>query len=951
MAVIAKGNAAIVINEDETEAKLVFTPDQEGLGWDPDAAVKLAREQNLSPVPAPAALEQFMQKASRAKAPMETVIVEGLPAEPAAPETVSWETLAIPSDIEPFREEALSKAGAPSLVRVRVEKVKRDTLVKKPGKFPFMPAKEEIVTVWDKKEIREPVTVDPVPKDLRYAERDGKLGTIAPPKPGKPGKNVFGRPIAAPILEDPLFYLGGGIRREKNELRSEYTGFIRIGSNWADIVSLAKPSWELTTGSDRVTLFFKFHPGDPRFPIPKGEDILTEAKKKGADPENLIEAAEIDKAVADSMKSKEDLFAFSLFTVQEAEARVDISDDLLKAELYLRKGVAGARPLEMRTISEVIKNSKVQEFNAEELKGAIHAFMEGSAVALCYVMVEGKAATRGGDKEVQLLVQPLEDEPKSVLIKRFREMKIAPDPLKQGFPISEADQLAVVEKGAKLAQITQPPQGEQGKDIYGRLIPGLPGNDPDLKLFEGLHQQGSLIAADSSGLLLVKGSGKVFWGTIIDYRDARALVQVSRDAMEASVEIFRELGPGLPLTRELVVKALAEAGVVKGINNEAVETACKLAKLKGSTVQVLARGEAPVAAGGMAVNWLIPVKTGVRSPVTRGAALAELSSAKESKTGFDVQGKALEAEEGSASGFSWDDSVLVKESKTGKKLFAGRGGELFFDGASLSISSLKGIKGDVGEATGNINFSGEVRVSGKIQIGFSVIGGRDVLIGGSADAALISSGGRTVIVQGVNGAGKGVIRARTTIETAFAEKATLLSVEDIKIVNRCVSCHIKTNGKVLLTGENGKLVGGTCKARRGLHASELGTEERMHTEISFGQDYLIKDQIEAVEREIEKIRTALARVEETFKGGAAQVETAGAEKVRLLKLLEQHNLKIFTLREKFEEHHDSEIRIKGTVYPGVVMESHNRYYEITERRQGVVFYFSRETGRIMERNV
>jgi uncharacterized protein (DUF342 family) len=650
------------------------------------------------------------------------------------------------------------------------------------------------------------------------------------------------------------------------------------------------------------------------------------------------------------MKNREDLFAFSLFTVREAEARVDTSDDLLRAELFLRKGMAGARPLEMRTVSQVIRDSKIQGFNAEELKTAIHSFMDGTTAAMRYVMIEGKAATRGADKEVQLLIKPLEDELKSALVKRFREMRAAPDP-KQGFPISEADELALAEKGMKLAQISQPPQGEQGMDVYGRLIPGLPGNDPELKLFKGLRQQGSFIIADTEGLLLIKGGGKVFWGTIVDYRDARVTVHISQDAMEASAEIKSELGPGRPLTRELVLKALAEAGIVRGINNEAVETACKLAKLRGSAVMSPAQGEAPVAAGEMSVHWMVPVKSGESCPVTGGMLLAELTPATENRAGFDVKGAELQpaAEPGPA--LNWDNSILVKESGTGKKLFAAQGGELSLNGTSLSISILKGIKGDVGEATGNINFSGEVRISGKVQSGFSVIGGRDVLIGGSAGGALISSGGKTVIVQGINGAGKGIVRAKTTIETAFAEKATLLSVEDIKIVHRCFFCTIKTNGRVILSGE-GKLTGGICKARRGVHAAELGAEEKVHTEISFGQDYLIKDQIEASEREIEKLRTALAGIEEVLKEAAAEkLEAAGAEKVRLLKLLEQQNLKIFTLREKFEEHHDSEIQIRGTVYPGVVMESHNRYYEITEKRQGVVFYFNRETGRIMERNV
>ncbi|MDR2072921.1 MAG: FapA family protein [Spirochaetaceae bacterium] len=952
MAVIAKGTAELIINQDETEAKLLFTPAADGLGWDADAVVKLAREKNLSPLPAPGDIEKFIQKAARAKASMETILVMGEAPEPAEGETVVWETLAIPPDIAPFKETILGKAGEPSLFRTRIEKVKRITLVKKPGKFPFLKPKEEVATVWEKREIKEPVHAAPEVQDLRYAGRNKKLGILAAAKPGKPGKNVYGRSIAPPAPEDPLFYLGTGIRKEKNELWADYSGFVRIGKNWADLAPLAKPDWELTLGSDGVTLFLNFYPGDSHFTLPQAETILEEARKKGAPEEVLVEPGEIDLAIAHSMKTGKELPALPLFITLEAEARVEVSSDLQRAELFLRKGTAGAGPLEMGRISRAIKDSRVQGFDAEALKKVIYSFMDGRALTLRHVLAEGKEATRGADKEISLLAKPLEAEIKTALLARLGKLHTVPDP-RQGFPASEAEQFCPVQKGDILAQISRPSQGEQGRDVYGGFIPGLPGNDPELKLFRGLSQRDAYVVADISGLLLVKGSGKVFWGTIIDYRDAQVTVHVPEDGMEASAELIGELGPGQPLTEEWVYRALAEAGVSRGIDKDAVETACKLAALKGKASQVLARGEAPVAAGGIEISWRIPVRASQNKiPVRAGMILAELHESVQGKAGFDVRGRELQAEENRD--LSWDQTVQATEEGGVKILTAVQGGELLFDGTGLSVTTLKEIKGDVGAPTGNVNFPGEVRITGKVHAGYSVMSGKDIFIGGSVEGALVSSGGKAVIVQGINGGSRGVIRARTTIDTAFAEAATLLAVEDIRVVGRCMSCLVKTNGRVLLTGENGWLAGGICRARRGIKAVELGTEKRGGTEISFGQDYLIQDQIEIAEREIAKIRSAIIKIEETIKKipeNSPQLEAARTEKVRLLKLREQYSLKIFTLREKFEEHHESEIAVKGIVHPGVVMESHGRYYEITEKRQNVIFCFNKETGHIIEKRL
>jgi hypothetical protein len=33
----------------------------------------------------------------------------------------------------------------------------------------------------------------------------------------------------------------------------------------------------------------------------------------------------------------------------------------------------------------------------------------------------------------------------------------------------------------------------------------------------------------------------------------------------------------------------------------------------------------------------------------------------------------------------------------------------------------------------------------------------------------------------------------------------------------------------------------------------------------------------------------------------------------------------------------------------VIIESHDRYYEVSQTRSGVVFYFDRESGRIKEK--
>ncbi|MDR2619396.1 MAG: FapA family protein [Treponema sp.] len=967
--VIAKGSASISVNPQETEAKLVFIPDPGGLGWDADAVNKLAGEHNLSPPLNPKILEPFLQKAGRAKTkdPLEMILYQGIPPEEPVPETVVWEALPVPADMAPYQEETLAAAQQPELYRIRVERIKNEKKVKKPGALPFMPVKEETVVTWDKKEIREAVTVDAAPDEVKYADKGKKLGTMTPPKPGKSGKSVFGRPLQPQTAGEGGLLLGNGISRDKGDLVAQASGFIRIGKNWADLVPLSKPSWEISTGSDGITLFFNFEPGDARFAPPAGEVILEEAKAKGAPEGGLITAGSLDKVIAEAVKTGMPVQAFPLFQSWEAAARVDIREDKTQAVLYLRKGTAGYQPLEMKAISQAIKDSKVQGYDAEKLRTTVSAFMQGKELELKdYILAEGTPSTRGKDREVQLSLTLLSEEEQKPIRARLNAWSGKSGAF-EGLSPDEATGFAFVEKGAAIAQVTASSDGEPGKDVYGNVIPGLPGNDPDLKLFRGLEQHGAVITAALSGLLLVKTQERMFRAEIIEYRDARIAVHVSEDAMEARGDLAPEAGAGIPLSPENVLKTLAVLGIKKGINNETVGKACALAKARGSCSGViLAKGGFPVAKGGSAVKWLVPVTPpqlaaedgtgevpGRTVQVKAGTPIAELSGpAAEGRPGFDVKGQEIPADKGAALGIEHDGTIKEEPQGAGKRLVAALSGELSFDGKVLKISSLREIKGDVGPATGNITFSGEIRIGGKVLPGFAVIGGLHVLVSGSAESALISAGGRAVVAQGIKGGGKGVVRAKTSIEAAFAEKATLMAVGDIKLKNGSVLSYIKTNGKLFVEAGKGKLLGGVCQARYGIDAANIGSETGGRTEISFGQDYLIKDQIGVTEEEISKTREALAKTDEKIKQSLknpSALEAARMEKVGLMKKLEQLNLKIFTLNEKFEEYHESEIRIRGTIYPGVVIESHGRYYEVQQTRSQVVFYFDRESGRVKEK--
>ncbi|MCL2833504.1 MAG: FapA family protein [Treponema sp.] len=964
--VIAKGDAVISINSLETEAKLVFTPNPDGDEWDAAAINKLAAELKLHPPINPQILEPFLSKAAHIKTkssadvhPVEMVLYEGIAPVDPVPESVTWEELPVPADMEQFAGEA--GAVKPELYRIRIERIKNEKSVKKPGALPFLPQKDEVVVTWDKKEIKEIAEVNPEVKELKYANAGQKIGTIFHAVPGKPGKNIFGKflPPAQPNSEAVL--LGHGIKKEKNDLIAEAPGFLRIGGTWADLIPLGKPCWKINTGIDGYSVFLSFTPGDPRFPKPDASAIIAEAASGGIPQTALITAQELDTEIEHSIKNHISLESFPLMAAGDAAAGVIINKEKTRAVLHLRKGTAGRSVLEMKAISRALKESGVHIADFEKLKADIHTFMTGKDLELNdYVLAEGKLPSRGGDREVKLSAALLPDD--DPILSRLKQNwnKYSDN----SFLLTEFTGAAIVEKGAEAARVEASAEGEAGYDIFGSIIPAMPGNDPQLKLLRGLELHGGSIRAQKSGLLLLNQAGNFFKADLIEFSDAKIEITVTEDKMEARGDLFRESGPGNPLTPDTVISALSDQGVVK-IDAEAVKTACSRAAVGGSCLNaVLASGEAPVRQGSRQVKWLVHagLAHNDKSQVKSGTVIAELSQAMENgRPGFNVMGEEIPCEEGPQDEIVHDNTVKEIPVENGIRLAAVCPGELVFDGKTLGVNSMREINGDAGKATGNIEFSGEIKVGGKVSAGFSVIGGLNVTINGAAEEALVSSGGSVKISGGIRGGGKGVVRARGTIEAPFAEKATIMAVGDVRLAGGAVLTVIKTNGALLIESRDGRFQGGSCQARHGVNIANLGSATGGHTEIFFGQDYLIKDQIGETEEEINKIKLALAGIDKKLsaivkqipesKNAAGMLEKFRSEKVRLIKILEVLKPRLFALEEKFEEHYESEVKIRGTVYPGVVIESHGRYLEVQQARSGVIFYFDRSCGQIKEKSI
>ena len=446
--------------------------------------------------------------------------------------------------------------------------------------------------------------------------------------------------------------------------------------------------------------------------------------------------------------------------------------------------------------------------------------------------------------------------------------------------------------------------------------------------------------------------------------------------MHAFLTVLPAEGAGDPVSGDQVWKLLKDRGVISGIREDVIEAAVKQVN-NGEGIEnlLVAQGEEPSHGSTNRMDMLVEMASGknvtIRNDgsadyknlqkitmVSKGQKIARLMPPEEKgEDGRDIFGKVIPAKK--YQGFDLDIGAHIarQEEEDGSVLLiAETDGRLEYDKKSIYIERAFQVAGDVDIKTGNIKFKGAVQIKGSVQTGFSVISTDSIQIGESVEGALVSADGDIVVNQGIKGGGKAVLRTKESVKALFAEQSRILAVKDVIFKNFCLRSIVKCNGKMVLMSDKGHFIGGSARARYGMEVMNLGSEKEVKTEVCFGQDYLIADQIEIEEREINKIKEKLLSFDVFMlkmekQGERERLERARKEKLKLMKFLEKHSLRLFTLREKFEEHYPSEIVVKGYLYPGVVIESHGRIFSPKTAKKGVKIVFNQESGQLEEQSL
>ncbi|WP_038107127.1 FapA family protein [Treponema pedis] len=691
--------------------------------------------------------------------------------------------------------------------------------------------------------------------------------------------------------------------------------------------------------------------------MPSPEEICEAAEKAGLSPYSMIGKDAISSYLQKNSDSAEKPIPLALELSPDFDARLIVNSDKTEAKLYIRKAANAEPAVDLQIINRLLQRSNIINLDMQKIKSGISEFINSPSMEFLQIIAEGTPPKRGADKKLVAHFKQIPQHEVVRLADRLKNLELRSADVEnpttdKDYPLSEAETLTTVQKDDLLYELKESDAGEAGSDIYGKTIPGLPGNDPFLLDLRNIVQSHSELRAGVTGLLLIANTERGLKLRIVPYRDAKIRAVVSIDKMEASLIIESGLGAGERLSIMGVKKALNDVGLLDTITDEKITEIIEAARKKSEEAEfVFLQGIPAVAANSYKFEWAANFEEGQNTAtVEKDALILTATLSVKGEAGKDVYGKPIDPKNAYPVLLpQYDDSIRFVEEDGKAKFYASVSGELTRFDNKLLISSLKSIHSDIDEKTGDIIFPGNLIITGDVRDGRKIKALGDLTVTGNAEKSLIYSETSVNLNGGINGKGSGTVWAKNTANLHYAENARIFSGSNIKIGNYCFKCLVKTNGSLSLTGSPGVLLGGNIHAAKGCSVKELGAKKTIRTIISFGQDYLIKDEIEVREKEMAENIAELNEIDKKLKSSEPNlnIEELRTRKVKLIKRNSALTIRIFNLKENFETHIPSKIVVSGDVYPGVVLESHGRYFEVMETHHHVFFTFDEKTGQIV----
>ncbi|MCF6097050.1 FapA family protein [Thermovorax subterraneus] len=447
-------------------------------------------------------------------------------------------------------------------------------------------------------------------------------------------------------------------------------------------------------------------------------------------------------------------------------------------------------------------------------------------------------------------------------------------------------------------------------------------------------------------------------------KDCFVRVEISRDEMSATLTLISSFKDKINISIDDILKELNEKGVVFGIDVDKISE--MLEKGIYDTPVEIARGIEPKEGKDGKIVYHVEINKELKPKITedgrvdfhdlgfitnvkKGQLLAEIIPPEKGSPGKTVTGKVLPAKDGKQVRLRQGKNVTLSDD--GNFFYSAIDGHPVVDRERISVLPVMEIKGDVGPATGDIDFVGSVKVYGNIKSGYKVKAEGDIEVEGYVEAAELIAGGKILLKRGIRGMGKAMVKAAGDIVAKFAENCTLEAGKDVIVNEAIMHSLVSAGNKIEVKGKKGLLVGGSARAGKEINAKVIGSPMATVTVLEVGVNpeykrrmYEINHELETVENNLAKIKTALEIIIKQVNRG---IEIP--ERIEMAKRLKESETELLEKKKELEEEKErlsilieavsfAKVSASDMVFPGVNITIGNASIRLKDKYEHVTFY-------------
>ncbi len=439
-----------------------------------------------------------------------------------------------------------------------------------------------------------------------------------------------------------------------------------------------------------------------------------------------------------------------------------------------------------------------------------------------------------------------------------------------------------------------------------------------------------------------KEETEVLLGTVTRYPERECYkLTITPDKMQAHAKFYASSVGGENMTPQELVQDLLMRGIKTGIKKD--EILKFFSKRQYCENILVAEGRPPVQGKDAYIEYKFNTdkkakptlkedgsvdffNLNILNHCNKGDELAILHPEVPGEPGSNIVGdKIMPAE---VKKVSFDYGHNIEMSEDGRKLISLVDGHVeLVDGAVFVSDEL--VVENVDNSTGNIDYEGNVQINGNVFTNFKVKAKGDIMVKGVVEGAHLEAGGNIIITRGMNGIGKGVLRAEGNIVAKFLENVTA-EAKGYVASESILHSRISAGGEVNVDGKRGFITGGRVCATGSIDVKTLGSEMGADTVIEVGADPAVKERIKQLQQQIAEDMKTLQMVQPILvstKQKLAQGVRLNDEQIKYVqtlvlaneqktKSLEESNKELQELQKQVGNPLDTVVRVHGMVYPG-----------------------------------